>query len=197
LILAFLTGGLGGDLDGCQYAKGLLQQEDSVERELAQPQNLGQHDAHRQQDIQEQLQVRETIQNWIEKMKNPKLENPIFEPDSNDGDKHWIRHCTDGSLKDGLAFNEKGQIEGHGEIAFDKDSFCSKTFQVSKVDGTFVDGLLNGEASIQFKNLTSFVASFRRGVASGLARTFSCRFGHCDFEDDRINSPDWLTEVNN
>ena len=189
------------NLSGLKHPPNLISQQELVgphqgqQREESKQQ---QHFVRQQQQQQREEEVKEVMENWITKMKNPAVENPIFETDLAGGLRHWISHCIDGSLHQGLAFDEKGRIEGRGELTFGENTFCSKTFQVSKVVGTFIDGLLVGEASIEFKNLTSFVATFRRGVLSGLARTFSCRYGHCDFEevpDIDWNSPDWLTEV--
>ena len=68
--------------------------------------------------------------------------------------------------------------------------------KVRKVDGNFANGLLEGSVAIHFDNQSRLMGTFHRGVLSGLARVFQCKFEHCDFEEDLTwNVPNWLSEV--
>ena len=130
-------------------------------------------------------------------MKNPKMQVPIFVEDSTDDViKHWISSCEEGTLGQGLSRNRAGRIEGHGQVTFGEKTTCYDAFDVVKVEGHFNDGLLDGVASVHFKNSTFFVATFRHGSISGIFRNFGCQFGHCDYEEpDSWNIPNWLAEV--
>ena len=91
--------------------------------------------------------------------------------------------------------NRAGRIEGRGQVDFIETTTCFVAFDVVRVDGTFVDGLLDGIASVHFKNSSFFVAPFRGGTVCGVSRTFDCKYGHCDYDDDSWNIPNWLSEV--
>ena len=55
-------------------------------------------------------------------------------------------------------------------MTYDKESKCYTDKGVEFVNGTFVDGQLEGMATIQFANLTRLRAPFSKGVLSGLTR---------------------------
>ena len=166
-----------------------------LQSELEQQQR--QQQQQQQQQGSQGRQIKKELDRWIAKLKNPKLEFPTFVDDSdNDVIKHWLGSCREGDLGPGLRRNRAGNIEGRGEVVFGDKTTCFKVFNVVRVDGTFVDGLLDGMASVHFKNSSFFVAPFRDGSVSGLSRTFDCRYGHCDYEEpDSWNIPNWLSEV--
>jgi len=177
------------DLGSCSS---LLPQEQEPREGLDRQQRL------EQQQDGEQKKIVKGLKKWIETIKNPNLEFPVFEDGCNQKEQHWIGSCSDGTLSKGLIKNEAGKLEGKGELTFDKSSECFDKFKVSKVVGTFAGGLLEGTASIHFKNQSFFIAPFCQGSVSGLARTFMCQFGFCDYEGDSEkfwNTPEWLSEV--
>jgi len=116
------------------------------------------------------MKIRKEIEKWILKLKNPKLELLVIRENSDKNDPHWISSCSGRTLGRGLSKNFGGKIEGKGEMFFDKKSKCFQEFEVERVVGTFIGGLLDGMASIHFKNQSFFIAPFYRGSVSGLAR---------------------------
>ena len=85
---------------------------------------------------------------------------------------------------------------GPGEIYFRQNSECFKSHNVTMINGTFVDGILEGMATIQFQNMSQLVTAFHIGAQSGLTRLFQCRFEDCDFiEPASWNIPNWLSKV--
>jgi hypothetical protein len=138
----------------------------------------------------------EQMEDWISTMKPPYLEFPTYKEELVEKNEHWVNFCTNGKLGTGLSYNQNGKIGGKGEVHFDETSECFNELDVEKVDGTFINGFLDGMAWIHFRNMSFFAAPFHRGTVSGLARMFSCKFGFCDFEEPAAwNVPDWLTEV--
>jgi hypothetical protein len=88
-----------------------------------------------------------------------------------------------------------GTIEGRGILSYPSDSICSTEKGIEIVNGSFVDGRLTGMSTIYFSNMSILRAPFYRGSVSGLARTFSCQYGECDFNEEAWNKPIWLSEV--
>jgi hypothetical protein len=133
----------------------------------------------------------EQIEDWISTIKPPYLEFPTYKEELVEKNEHWVNFCRNGKLGTGLSYNQNGKIGGKGEVQFDEKSECFNELDVEKVNGTFINGFLDGMAWIHF-----FAAPFHRGTVSGLARMFSCKFGFCDFEEPAAwNVPNWLTEV--
>ena len=196
LFWSFLGSGRGMEIGdgGCLQSE--LEQQQRQQQQQQQQQQQPQQPQQQQQGSQGP-KIKKELDRWIAKLKNPKLEFPTFVDDSdNDVIKHWLDSCREGDLGPGLRRNRAGNIEGRGEVVFGDKTTCFKVFNVVRVDGTFVDGLLDGMASVHFKNSSFFVAPFRDGSVSGLSRTFDCRYGHCDYEDpESWNIPNWLSEV--
>ena len=68
--------------------------------------------------------------------------------------------------------------------------------EVREVEGNLANRLLEGSATIYFANRSQLIGTFHRGVLSGLARVFQCKFEQCDFEENLTwNIPNWLSEV--
>ena len=98
------------------------------------------------------------------------------------------------SLSEGSHSGEN--VRGRGWVEFLPESLCQKSFGVARAEGEFVDGKLDGEATITFVDDSFLVGNFRRGVLHGLARAFWCRFGSCDFFELRTwSEPRHLKEV--
>jgi hypothetical protein len=72
---------------------------------------------------------------------------------------------------------------------------CFSKFGISKLNGSFVGGNLNGMATIHFANGSLIRAPFDNGSLSGLVRKFSCLYGSCDFDYEAWNVPNRLAEV--
>jgi hypothetical protein len=103
-----------------------------------------------------------------------------------------------GKLEKGLIHNENGSLEGTGVLTFDgKGSSCFSKLGVHKINGTFANGQLDGMATVYFNNGSFLRAPFLNGAISGLARTFSCQYGACDFDYEAWNKPNRLSEVIN
>ena len=83
--------------------------------------------------------------------------------------KNGIIKSKFGNLISGLS-SKNGTIAGCGIVTYDKESKCYTDKGVEFVNGTFVDGQLEGMATIQFANLTRLRAPFSKGVISGLTR---------------------------
>jgi hypothetical protein len=86
-------------------------------------------------------------------------------------------------------------VDGTGTITFAEETLC-RSLGIASVEGTFVKGRLTGPASVWFTDGSFMRASFKEGVQHGMARTFWCKNGACDyFEDPKLKEPKYIKEV--
>ncbi len=141
---------------------------------------------------------------WLNKMKDIWTDFPVYRQIKNNDNiftKKYFESCQFDKiekLEEGLFQNENGSLVGTGVLTFDKKgSSCLYKLGIYKINGTFARGQLEGMATIYFNNGSFFRAPFSNGAISGLARSFSCLYGACDFDYEAWNKPSRLSEVNN
>ena len=147
---------------------------------------------------------------WLKEMKEMWKDFPVYRQiktnknSSNDKifTKKYFESCKFDKIEKGLekGFFQKvnGTLEGTGVLTFDgKGSSCFSKHGAQKINGTFARGQLEGMATILFHNGSFFRAPFSNGAISGLARSFSCQYGACDFDYEEWNKPNRLSEVRN
>ena len=76
-----------------------------------------------------------------------------------------------------------------------QDSICRTQMGIERVNGTFVNGLLTGSATLYFEKQSILRAQFKKGVISGLSRLFTCQYGVCDFTVEAWNQLNWLSQA--
>ena len=139
---------------------------------------------------------------WLKDMKMIWKEFPVYkgkESRSNKSPaKQFLRECSNDQVFDltnGLE-RIKNRLIGDGILTFNgKKSFCWTKLGIEKVNGSFVNGQLEGMATIHFKNGSFLRAPFSNGIISGLSRVFTCQYGACDFDYQPWTIPNRLSEV--
>ena len=111
----------------------------------------------------------------------------------------YLYQCINDSvtwIENSLEYQDMKLINGNGSIVFSKESFCQKVLDIVNVTGKFVNGNLEGNVKIFFKNKEIMIANFCQGTLHGVLRRFRCEFGNCGiFEDPALNKPTKLAEV--
>ena len=139
---------------------------------------------------------------WLKDMKTIWKDFPVFKSDElsakNNSKTQFLIGCTNddiASMSSDLR-RVKNQLEGKGVLTFEEEkSFCFTKLGIEKVNGSFVNGQLEGMATIHLKNGSLVRAPFSNGIISGLSRVFSCQYGACDFDYQPWTIPNRLSEV--
>jgi len=138
-------------------------------------------------DVQPQvLKAKRQLVLWLKEMKEVWKDFPEHRSDLDGSDPvKFFGDCR---------FDQKSDFAGI--LNFDEKSWsCFSKFGVTRVNGSFVGGDLNGFSTVHFLNGSLIRAPFVNGSLSGLARWFTCLYGSCDFDYEPWNVPDRLAEV--
>ena len=144
-------------------------------------------DVKRQVDVHRQVRLaKERLFRWLKEMKDVWKDFPIL--DGSDDGSDPVKFFGDCRIDPVTDFDG---IFNVGE----KSRSCFSEFGVTKLNGSFVGGNLNGFATVHFANGSFIRAPFANGSISGLFRRFTCLYGSCDFDYEPWNAPDRLAEV--
>ena len=217
IILAFSVDIFGFDLSSCsrkEYDDVMLFQNLHCHLELDINSNLSKaetpskvsHESEIKKLRNEKTKLKSNVNNqlltWLKEMKNIWKDFPVDGSEQNRlrlPIKYFDVCKNDKNFKDenDLKLNSKGTLNGSsGVLIFNENnSICHSKLGVAKINGTFIGGLLNGAATIFFRNGSFIRTTFQNGSISGLLRRFSCQYGSCDFDYQPWNVPNRLEEV--
>jgi hypothetical protein len=135
---------------------------------------------------------------WLKDMKNIWKDFPVetYERRKPATPIKYFDVCENDKKFEQLKLTSNGNLSNSEVLIFNEnDSTCFSKLGVAKINGTFIEGYLNGMATIFFHNGSFIRAPFLNGSISGLLRKFSCQYGSCDFDYQPWNVPNRLEEV--